>query len=589
MKKIVCLVLALAMLLVVGSAMAEASVSASYADGVLSVSGSGIDTYYMVLVDGNETSRSLTPSSPSVSFPISLEDGRHTVTIYSDVAGSKSTSVQVGEVKPTVAPATEAPATEAPATEAPTTAPVDPTAAPVEPTEVPAGPLTINASYRNGVVSFTVSGLKVPYGELWLDGASTGVSATNGSGSFSKRLAAGPHTLLIYTAAESDSTTFTVEILQPTISASYNEVGKLVYTVGAINNPSEIWLDGAATSKSVTADGTYTLNVNLTEGSHTIMVYDATNNLKGSASFTVDHIAKVVPGKAATCTETGLTDGEVCEICGKELKAQEVIPMIDHTPKAVEGKAATCTETGLTDGEVCEICGKELKAQEVIPMIDHTPKAVEGKAATCTEKGLTEASVCAVCGTELKAHEEIPALGHDYKVVDKSNGRIYYKCSRCGDTFNEKDPNYVAKSNKNAYGNILKDTNNVFVDYTAEGNGKILVIKADLSKEYTSEIGMYLDADLIAQIQKEGYTAIEYINGEADIVIELDGIASTWFDTNSAIWCYVFSTDPAAAEGTLVKVEAQISGTDKVPATAFSGVTLKKGNETIAITENGNY
>ena len=548
MKKIVCLVLALAMLLVVGSAMAEASVSASYADGVLSVSGSGIDTYYMVLVDGNETSRSLTPSSPSVSFPISLEDGRHTVTIYSDVAGSKSTSVQVGEVKPTVAPATEAPATEAPATEAPTTAPVDPTAAPVEPTEVPAGPLTINASYRNGVVSFTVSGLKVPYGELWLDGASTGVSATNGSGSFSKRLAAGPHTLLIYTAAESDSTTFTVEILQPTISASYNEVGKLVYTVGAINNPSEIWLDGAATSKSVTADGTYTLNVNLTEGSHTIMVYDATNNLKGSASFTVDHIAKVVPGKAATCTETGLTDGEVCEICGKELKAQEVIPMIDHTPKAVEGKAATCTE-----------------------------------------KGLTEASVCAVCGTELKAHEEIPALGHDYKVVDKSNGRIYYKCSRCGDTFNEKDPNYVAKSNKNAYGNILKDTNNVFVDYTAEGNGKILVIKADLSKEYTSEIGMYLDADLIAQIQKEGYTAIEYINGEADIVIELDGIASTWFDTNSAIWCYVFSTDPAAAEGTLVKVEAQISGTDKVPATAFSGVTLKKGNETIAITENGNY
>ena len=62
-----------------------------------------------------------------------------------------------------------------------------------------------------------------------------------------------------------------------------------------------------------------------------------------------------------------------------------------------------------------------------------------------------------------------------------------------------------------------------------------------------------------------------------------------WFETNSAIWCYVFSPDPAAAEGTLVKVEAQISGTEKVPATAFSGVTLNKGAESLAITANGNY
>ena len=167
--------------------------------------------------------------------------------------------------------------------------------------------------------------------------------------------------------------------------------------------------------------------------------------------------------------------------------------------------------------------------------------------------------------------ETVAALGH----------------SRCGATYEKVDPNY--KSNKNAYGSILKDVNNVYVDYTADGKDKILVITADLKANLTSEIGMYLDADLIAQIQKEGYTAIEYINGEADIVIELAEISDTWFDTDSAIWFYVFSTDPAAEEGTLVKVEAQISGEEKVAATAFAGVTLKAEPEDLAVTENGVY
>lgn len=42
------------------------------------------------------------------------------------------------------------------------------------------------------------------------------------------------------------------------------------------------------------------------------------------------HVSKVVTGKKATCTETGLTDGEVCSVCGETLKAQEVIPALGH-------------------------------------------------------------------------------------------------------------------------------------------------------------------------------------------------------------------------------------------------------------------
>ena len=545
MKKIVCLVLALALVLTVGAALAEPSVSASYAEGVLYVTGSDIDTYYMVLVDGNDTGRSLSPKNPTVGISIKLEDGTHSIVIASDATGvSKSTSVKVGEDKPKP--------TEAPAI--PTEAPVEPTEAPVEPTAVPEGPVKVSGvSYQNGVVSFSVSGLR-GYGEIWLDGASSGRSVSaNGSGSLSVRLKAGTHTLSVYlpTYDEISTVSFEVVMQQPTISASY-QCGTLTITVSGINNPSEIWVDGSATPRSVSADGTYSFTYPLTKGTHTVLVYDATNNLKGTTTVTVENP--------------------------------------DHVPEVVPGTAPTCTETGLTDGEACSVCGKVLKAQEVIPALGHTPKAVEAKEPTCTEKGLTEGSVCEVCGEVLTAQEEIPALGHNWKQVDKADNKIIFKCTRCGATKKENDPNYVAaKDNKNLYGSILKDLNNTFVDYTADGNGKILVITADLSKNPTSEIGMYLDADLIAQIQKEGYEAIEYINGEADITITLAEINPAWFETNSAIWCYVFSTDPAAAEGTLVKVEAQISGTEKVPATAFSGVTLNKGAESLAITANGNY
>jgi len=635
MKKIVCLVLALAMVMALAGTALAASVSASYDNGTLTVSGS-VETYLMIWVDGRQTGRSLSPNSPSVSFAYKLDDGSHSIALVNSMTNETvaTTSVKVGEdpvvteAPVTEAPVTEAPVTEAPVTEAPVTeAPV--TEAPVVPTDVPTGPLTISATYRNGVITYTVSNLKVPYGELWLDGEATGRSATNGTGTLNKRLSAGNHTLLIYSKDESKSCTFKVEILQPSISfVSYKEVGKLVFSVSNINNPSEIWLDNAAVALSVSADGTYTLNKVLKEGSHTILVYDATNNLRDSASFTVGHIAQkvegkaptctepgltdgsvcanpdcgkvleeqkeipatghtpeVVPGKEPTCTETGLTDGSVCSVCGEVLEEQAEIPAKGHTPVAVPGKDATCTETGLTEGSVCSVCDTVLVEQTEIPMIPHTEEVVTGKEPTCTETGLTDGAVCSVCGEVLVEQTEIAALGHNY-VKHRANGLITYTCTRCGDTFTEPDPDF--KAEVEGYGDILKDTEGVFVPYNYEGNGNILVITAVLDDDYTSEIGMYLDKELIDRIFGEGYAFIEYINGDADIVIELAKISDEWFNTNSAIWCYVFSTDPEAEEGTLVKVEAQISNTEMVPAGIFEGVVLK-ADEELPISENGIY
>ena len=153
------------------------------------------------------------------------------------------------------------------------------------------------------------------------------------------------------------------------------------------------------------------------------------------------HTEETIPGKAATCTETGLTDGVKCSVCGEIIVAQEEIPALGHTEEVVPGKAATCTETGLTEGKKCSVCGEIIVAQEEIPALGHTEEVVPGKAATCTETGLTDGVKCSVCGEIITAQEEIPALGHTEEVVPGKAATCTetgltdgVKCSVCGES-----------------------------------------------------------------------------------------------------------------------------------------------------------
>ena len=239
------------------------------------------------------------------------------------------------------------------------------------------------------------------------------------------------------------------------------------------------------------------------------------------------HTEEVLPGKAATCTETGLTEGKKCSVCGEILVAQEEIPALGHdyhevegstvaatcetagkeadkqcsrcdsfiegaaigalghdwgdwevvsdatctepgeeqrvcsrdtehvekraidatghTEEVIPGKAATCTETGLTDGTKCSVCGEILVAQEEIPALGHSEETLAGIPPTCVRTGLTEGKKCSVCGEILVAQEEIPALGHDYHEVEGSavaatcetaGKEADKQCSRC-DSFIE--------------------------------------------------------------------------------------------------------------------------------------------------------
>ncbi len=180
------------------------------------------------------------------------------------------------------------------------------------------------------------------------------------------------------------------------------------------------------------------------------------------------HTEEVVAGKAATCTETGLTEGKKCTACKQTLVEQTVIAALGHTEKTVEGKAATCTATGLTDGVICTVCNTTITAQEVIPVADHTEEVVAGYAATCTEAGLSDGKKCSVCGETIVAQEAIGALGHT-EVVDAAvaatsatTGLTEGKhCSVCSEVLVAQEVVSILKVTINATGEYVFEAENL--------------------------------------------------------------------------------------------------------------------------------
>ena len=91
------------------------------------------------------------------------------------------------------------------------------------------------------------------------------------------------------------------------------------------------------------------------------------------------HTDEIIPAVEPNCTETGLTEGTQCSVCGTVTKEQTVVAAKGHTPVVDPRKEPTLTETGLTEGSHCEVCGTVLVAQEKIPKLNPPEKEVKVK------------------------------------------------------------------------------------------------------------------------------------------------------------------------------------------------------------------
>ena len=159
-----------------------------------------------------------------------------------------------------------------------------------------------------------------------------------------------------------------------------------------------------------------------------------TNIIKGHSKITDNAVA-------ATCTETGLTEGSHCSYCGKVLVAQEVIPASHTYCTAII--APTCTAVGYTT-HTCSVC-EFTYYSDTIDAKGHTADSVEFeniKMPTCTAAGSKDSVVfCSVCQVELfREEKEIPTLDHTYSTTVTAPtctavGYTTHTCSACEYTY----------------------------------------------------------------------------------------------------------------------------------------------------------
>ncbi len=118
----------------------------------------------------------------------------------------------------------------------------------------------------------------------------------------------------------------------------------------------------------------------------------------------------ILASKSATCIESGLTEGIVCNGCEEILQVQRVIDVLGHNEVVDAGYPATCTTAGLSDGKHCDRCNEVLIAQSYIKELGHDESDwVIEKEPTETEDGY-KYKKCSICG--VKTEEEIiPFVG----------------------------------------------------------------------------------------------------------------------------------------------------------------------------------
>ncbi len=145
-----------------------------------------------------------------------------------------------------------------------------------------------------------------------------------------------------------------------------------------------------------------------------------------------EHEIVVDPARAATCVDTGLTEGSHCKGCGKVYVAQEEIPATGHSNETVPGKDASCTEAGFTEAVKCSVCDFVSVEASVIEATGHTFSdwAVTLEPTFATDG--SEARVCSTCGFEETNTLEKTVPPHGTEVIIGEYKYTYYTSHATG-------------------------------------------------------------------------------------------------------------------------------------------------------------
>ena len=130
----------------------------------------------------------------------------------------------------------------------------------------------------------------------------------------------------------------------------------------------------------------------------------------------------------------------------KEFEGELAEPKKEHTPKVIPGVDPTCTTTGLTEGSECEVCHEILVARVEIPVDEDAHKAVVAKElrpAVCGGQTGIARMECELChknlGYEVVSAEHVPVEATRVEPTCGKDGKVTYKCSRCGEALPDMD------------------------------------------------------------------------------------------------------------------------------------------------------
>ena len=218
---------------------------------------------------------------------------------------------------------------------------------------------------------------------------------------------------------------------------------------------------------------------------------------------------------AATCTTTGLTEGEHCETCKETIVAQEVTKALNHDYVA-NVTAPTCEAVGYTI-YTCSRDDSHTYRGDETEALGHSYDDGVVTDPTCTEDGYTTYT----CKNDANHYYTVPgeeALGHSYNAVVTAPtctavGYTTYTCSSCGNTYTDNITDMVRHEYEGVVTTPATCTGEGVKTFTCQNKG--------CNESYIEEIAK-LNHDYKAVVTKPtcteaGYTTYTCIRENCDV------------------------------------------------------------------------